>query len=111
MPIQQPEMDRNGPSSCSSCPDQAIEQCPRQNEASQASKQAARPEIKGATEVSARVERALARCQRCRCDAERVEEAGNDDGEDDVEEEAAVRLEAQDAGGDAEEGGGQTLKV
>lgn len=41
----------------------------------------------------------------------RVEEDCGDDGEDEVDEEAIVRLETEDSGGDAEERSGKTLKI
>jgi hypothetical protein len=94
-----------------SCPHQPIKQRPRQDIPRQPVHQPARPKLKRTPEVPARVERGLAACQRGRCHAEHVEEHGREQREDEVEEEAAVGLEAEDAGGYAEERGGEGLQV
>lgn len=87
------------------CPHQPIKQGPRQDEPRQPAAQPARPQLPGAAKVAARVPEGLARGDGRGGDADGVEEGGGQEGEDDVEEEAVVGLEAQDAGGDAEEGG------
>lgn len=43
--------------------------------------------------------------------AEDVDERADDDGAEEVEDEAGVGLKAEDAGGDAEEGGGEVADV
>lgn len=93
------------------CPHKAVEQRPRENEPGQPANQTARPEFERAPEVSTCIQRRQAARERCRGDAEGVEERGDKDGEGEVEEEAAVGFEAKDAGADAEEGGRQALKI
>lgn len=97
--------------SCCSCPNQTIEQRPCQYEAGQAVHQPARPQLVGATEVPARVQGAFPGGERGGGDTQDVEEDGREEGEGDVEEEARVGLEAQDAGADAKQRRGQGLEV
>ena len=51
------------------------------------------------------------RKERLRRDADGVEQGGGQRGEGEVEQEARVGLESQDAGGGAEDGGCQALQV
>lgn len=93
------------------CPHQPIEQRPRQDETGKPPREPTRPQLQRPSEVPARVEDGLARGQGGWGDANGVEEQGRQEGEGDVEEEAVVGLEAEDACCDAEEGGGQGLQV
>ena len=90
---------------------QAIEERPREDEARQPPRQAPSPEVEGAAEVAAGVEGRAALGGGVGGDLEGVEEQRGHGGEDQVDEEAGVRLEAQDAGGDAEQRRGQALQV
>lgn len=92
-------------------PHQPVKKGPGEDEPGQAVRQAAGPELVLAAEVPARVERRLPRGQGGGRDAEGVEEHRGQEGEDEVEDEARVGLEAEDAGGDAEERGGERLQV
>lgn len=93
------------------CSHQPIEQRPRQDESGQSPGEPTRPQLQRSTEVPARVEDGLSRGDGGRGDADGVEEQGRQEGEGDVEEEAVVGLEAEDACCDAKEGGGQGLQV
>lgn len=93
------------------CPHQTIEQRPRQNEPSQSTAQPTRPQLQGPAKVPARVEQGFPRGHGLGGDADGIEEDGGQQGEDDVEEEAVVGLEAKNAGCDAEEGGCEGLEV
>lgn len=92
-------------------PYQAVEERPSQHKAGEAAKQAARPEIQRAVKESGRVEEGFLFAERGRCYLEDVEEEGGDDGEDEVEEEASIRFEAEDASGYTEQGGREAVKV
>lgn len=93
------------------CSHQTVKQRPRQYVSRKPAKETAGPEFKLSTEISARVEEAMACLQRRRCDANRVEEDGGEDREDEVEQEAVVGFEAEDAGCGAEDGCGEGLEV
>lgn len=93
------------------CSHQPIEQRPRQDETGQSPGEPTRPQLQRPSEIPARVEEGLARGQGGGGHADGVEEQGRQKGEGDVEEEAAVGLEAEDACCDAEEGRGQGLQV
>lgn len=67
------------------CSHQTVKQRPRQYVSRKPAKETARPEFKLSTEISARVEETMACLQRRRCDADRVEEDGGEDSEDEVE--------------------------
>lgn len=94
-----------------SCPHQPVKQSPRKDKSRQPVHQPARPELEGTPEVPARVERGLARSEGRGRHAHEVEEYRREEGEDQVEEESAVRLEAEDARAYAEQGGGEGLEV
>jgi hypothetical protein len=93
------------------CPDDAVEERPRQDVPGQTAEDAADPEVEGAAEVSGGAQGRQAGGGRRGGDAQDVEEGGDEGGEAKVEEEAGVRLKTEDAGGDAEEGGGDVLEV
>lgn len=93
------------------CPHQTIEQSPRQNEPSQPPAQPTRPQLPGSAKVPARIKQGFPRGHGLGGHADGVEEDGGQQGEDDVEKEAVVGLEAEDAGGDAEEGGCEGLEI
>lgn len=97
-------------------------QRPRKNIPRQPAQHAPRPKLQPRPKVPARVEQttpapAAARLAgrrssgRARRDAHRVEQHRRQQREGQVEEEAAVGLEAEDAGGDAKEGGGEGLEI
>lgn len=91
------------------CPHQPIEQRPRQHKTSQSTLQPARPQLQRPAEVPACVQqRGLlpGSGERLRGDAHDVEQQRGQHCGGDVEEEAGVGLEAEDAGGDAKERGG-----
>lgn len=89
----------------SSCPYQAVKQGPCQNESCQPAKYAARPQLKRPPEIPARVQHRLSSWYRRWRNTDGVEEDRGQEREEDVEQEAAVGLEAEDAGGYTEEGG------
>lgn len=98
------------------CPHETEEERPCQDVARQSIHQSARPEVEWAAEEGACVERVdrlagAAQLQRCGHDAEDEKEGGRDEREGNVEEEAVVGLEAEDAGADTEEGCRQGLNI
>lgn len=95
-------------------------QRPRKNIPRQPTQHAPRPKLQPRPKVPARVKQTTTPAARlagrgsggrARRHAHRVEQQRRQEGEGQVEEEAAVGLEAEDAGGDAEEGRGEGLEV
>jgi|SRR5688572_22736945 hypothetical protein len=95
----------------SSCPDQAVEQRPRQHKSTDPVESAARPKLECIAVVSSGIKRLATFCDRIGGDLEDVVEGGGDEGEDEVNEEAVVGFQAEDACCDAEEGGGEAVNV
>jgi hypothetical protein len=95
----------------SSRPHQTVEQSPGQYEARQATQQAAHPEIEWAPEIPTRIEGGKSGRGGCRAYPEEVEQDVGGDAEDEVEQEAKVRFEAEDAGCDSEERGREALEI
>lgn len=85
---------------------QSIKQSPRQHKPSKPAQQPTRPQLPRPAEEQGCVEQRLLLLLGGGGDAHDVEEEGSQEGEERVEEEAVVGLEAEDAGCDAEEGGG-----
>lgn len=94
-----------------SSPHESVKQRPSQHETRQTSEDAARPELKLRPVVATRVKRAEPGLERRGRHAEAVEEDRGQQREDQVEEKAAVGLEAQDAGCDSEQRGCEGLEI
>lgn len=83
-------------------PNQPVKQRPSQDVTRQTTKEPPKPELVPGAKVATRVQGREPGLERRRGDAQHVEKDGGQDGEDKIEEEAAVGLEAEDACGGAE---------
>lgn len=90
---------------------QPIEESPRQDEARKATQKPTCPELHPTLDESFRIENRASFGERIRRHFDGIDEDSRYHGEDEVEEEAAVGLEAEDAGCDAEEGGCEAVEV